>query len=168
MYRKLFLIVFFAGLTLLTAIGCSDRFSSEPSAKTTFDGPSSDLSQTQIVATLDEPITPGNNAIWCASFQAAWKELEKNVAKEPIELDGGGQQVDSLNASADPKPTIPKDCLYTTAGWNNKGIVKNICAELAKRFPTKTPPSFPGIAPDSFVAYAYLEANIPFGNTSAV
>jgi hypothetical protein len=36
--------------------------------------------------------------------------------------------------------------------------------DLAKQFPDKTPPDFPAIAEDSFVSYAYPEANVKFAH----
>jgi len=52
--------------------------------------------------------------------------------------------------------------LYTAAGWLDKGIGQTIADDLKKRFPSKQPPVFAGVPPDAFVAYAYLEANVPF------
>jgi len=64
-----------------------------------------------------------------------------------------------LNEAADPRPHIPPAALYTASGWNQRGITNQIWRDLRQRFPDRTPPAFPGITPDSFVAYACLEAN---------
>jgi hypothetical protein len=47
-----------------------------------FDGASSELNRTVVLATMDELIPEGKNAIWCASFEASWKELIEMKAKE--------------------------------------------------------------------------------------
>ena len=127
-----------------------------------FVGDSSELQATEVVATLDTPIPEGKNAIWCASFLAAWKALETDLAKEPVALQGSPAVVQALNKAADPRPLIPKQNLYVAVGWNQEGITDQINSDLAEKFPEKDPPTFPRIEPNSFVAYAYLEANVKF------
>ena len=68
----------------------------------------------------------------------------------------------ALGKAADPRPHIPQESLYVAAGWNQEGIIDKIRKDLAEKFPDKAQPAFPGILPDSFVAYAYLEANAKF------
>jgi len=68
----------------------------------------------------------------------------------------------ALNKAADPRAHIPTSCLYVAAGSNNNGIIDQIREDLSQRFPTKAQPAFPGIQPNSIVAYAYLEANVKF------
>lgn len=123
---------------------------------------SSKLINTQIVPTMNTPIRSKSNVIWCASFVANWKNLESELAKEPIKLNKPSEFVDLLNNAPDPTSSIPKNSLYTAAGWNDKGIMEKIKNDLAKKFPDKEMPSFPGIVPDSFVSYSYLEATVPF------
>jgi len=127
-----------------------------------FVGDSKDLKTTKVVATLDSPIDKEINVIWCASFLSAWKTLEADLAKEPISLQDSPKVAVELNKAVDPRPYIPKTSLYTAAGWNQEGIIGQIAREVTQKFPNKTPPTFPDITPNSFVAYAYLEANIKF------
>ena len=128
----------------------------------TIDGESRELKATYVVPTLDAPIQKGMNAIWCASFLSAWKTVETDLAKEPLSLQGSPEIALALNKALDPRPYIPEASLYVAAGWNQKGIIDQIRKDLAKRFPSEPQPSFPGILPNSFVAYAYLEANLKF------
>jgi len=127
----------------------------------TFNGSSQLLKATEIVPTLDAPMPTNKNVIWCASFQSAWKSLE-GLAGEPIALAPSNSVADALNAAADPKTFISPENLYAISGWNQKGIVDQIRRDLSQRFPQKAPPDFSGIAQDSFVAYAYLEASVKF------
>ena len=135
---------------------------SAPEDKAVFVGDSSKLRATEVIATLDTPIPQGKNAIWCASFLAAWKTLEMDLAKEPVALQGSPAIVEALNKADDPRPHIPEESLYTAVGWSQDGITEQIIGALAEKFPDKKPPNFPGITPDSFVAYAYLEADVKF------
>ncbi len=127
-----------------------------------FDGDSRPLKSTRVLATLDDPIEDGMNAVWCASFLAAWKTMEADLAGGPVSLKGSPETFLALNMAADPRPDIPTDCLYAAAGWNRDGIIEKIAIDMAGKFPTKAKPDFPNITPESFIAYAYLEANVKF------
>ncbi len=78
-----------------------------PSGKPAFAGDSKDLKHTQVVATLDTPVENGKNVIWCASFQAAWKQLQDKLAKGPVGLEGGPVVAEALNLSYAPGPELP-------------------------------------------------------------
>jgi len=131
-------------------------------AKMTFNGQSQELKETQIVPTLHTPVEQGNNVVWCASILSAWKVLQNDIAGEPVELEDANEHCTPLNEADDPKNSMPAGALYATAGWVQKGIIETIRDTIQKTFPTKEPPSFPGITDDSFLAYAYLEANVSF------
>lgn len=60
----------------------------EPPAKPTFDGPSDKLKHTIFVPTLDSPVPESKSALWCATLAMAWQQLEKDVAKGPIQIKG--------------------------------------------------------------------------------
>src|SRR5690349_5809188 len=95
----------------------------------------------EVVGFLDAPIPSGSNAIWCASFLAAWKELAAQVTGEAIALEGAPGLADSLNAAPDPRRGIlPQNALYVAAGWMTNGIVERIRKEMSQRFPAKEPP----------------------------
>jgi hypothetical protein len=133
-----------------------------PTDKLNFDGDSQNLKATKVVPVLDATIDRQTNLIWCASFLAAWKALESDVVNSPPSLQGSPKAALDLNNESDPKTYIPKESLYATAGWSQKGITEKIKRDLSQKFPAKLPPEFPGIATNSFVAYAYLEAGVKF------
>lgn len=116
----------------------------------------------RIFPTLDSaPIEKGQYTVWCASLQAAWKELETAVAREPMRFENPHPTSETLNRAADPREQIPEDNLYVAAGRGREGITERIHREMAQRFPDKKP-GFYGPAPDGFVTYCYLEAEIKF------
>ncbi len=133
-----------------------------PLQSPTFRGVSTQLRRTRVAATLDEPLASGENVVWCASFAAAWKTLAATLAGGRVQLDESPTCMVALNRAPDPRPHVPGEALYTAAGWHDKGILEEIAAGLRRKFPEKEPPQFDGIPPDSFVAYAYLEANVRF------
>lgn len=130
--------------------------------KRTFDGQSEDLTNTQVLPTLEAVLPKRTNGVWCASFLAVWKKLVADLAGEDIAMDDMPGTAELLNKAADPWPQIPPGALYVAAGWRHQHVVERIADELKRSFPEKSAPTFRGIADDSFVAYAYLKANVKF------
>lgn len=129
-----------------------------------FDGKSTELQRTQIVATLDTPMEPGKNVIWCAAFQCAWKALQEDVVGEPVRLTGGGALVASLNSADDPSAHMPDSCVYRAAGLVADGILAKIRSDMKSKFPDRAPPELPYDSRKlAAVAYAYLRVSSPFG-----
>jgi hypothetical protein len=118
--------------------------------------------RTQIVAALDVPIEPGKNAVWCASFISAWKQLQNGLAGGPLELNGAKELVASLNAATDPASDVPPGSLYAAAGWARNGIAQKIEADVAKKFPDSPAPKLPPLGPTDLLAYARLEVKAKF------
>ena len=126
-----------------------------------FDGRSEDLTQTMIVPTLDTPIPEGRSAIWCASFQVAWKQFESDVVRGPVRIRDADVAVERLNRSGVSGADLPPDSLFAAAGLVRDGIVGTIRRGMAERFPGVPPPEISAPA-DAAVAYAYLQSAIRF------
>lgn len=112
-----------------------------PVVELVFDGDSQGLTATQIVPTLDSPIQREMHTIWCASFLAAWKALETDLAQEPLSLQGAPEVARALEEAADPRPHIPEESLYVAADWNHEGITDQIKQDLAQKFPSQAQPT---------------------------
>lgn len=138
------------------------RYVTAPSHPPVFEGASTQLKASQILATLEEPIPAGKNVIWCASFVGAWKELQNTVVKGPVLLQGDPSLAAALNRADDPRSQISAKEFYAVAGWRQHGIVAQIEKDLAQKFPGKPMPDFSGGTGDELIAYSYLEANVPF------
>lgn len=149
-------------ILLALAAGACDPAREAPRTTKTFDGPSTELKATRVLPALRAPIESGLSAVWCASFLAAWKALSEDVGQGALSLAGSPRTAELLNAAADPRTHIPAGSLYAASGWTQRGVLERIRDELGTMFPEKAPPTFPGIAENSFVAYAYLEASVPF------
>ncbi len=154
-------VILLCGGCLAGTATCSKRSKEAPS-RPSFDGPSERLGATDVIPTLDTPIPEGHNAIWCASFQAAWKALCERQGNIGAMGAASGQLHRSLNEAPDPRPEIPEACLYVAAGSVTEGIIGRIQKELGERFPGKALPSFEGVGANSMVAYAYIEATVDF------
>lgn len=147
------------GMILVFTVFSIRCFGSE---EATFSGSSDSLQQTQIIMSLGEPVDEHKNVVWCASFLAAWKALQNDLIREPVKLADAKKMSDRLNESPDVREDIPPESIYATAGWVAEGIIDTIQQHIRKMFPVKQIPEFPGIDQNSFLAYSYLTANIPF------
>ena len=135
-----------------------------------FEGVSTDLERTRIIATVDAPFDPAKNTIWCASMVAAWKALENDVLGGPVEINRdiarkNGMSIESvykLNAAADPTSTINPADIYAAAGRIDEGIIQTIYDGLGEKFPNKLTPEFSKMGPLDIVAYAYLQVELKF------
>lgn len=156
-----FALLLIASVSLVATTSCV-RLSEDPQATKTFDGASTDITSTTVVPTLETEIEVGRNAVWCSSFLAAWKSLSEKVAGAEISLEGSPQIATLLAKAKDPRPYVPAGSMYVATGWARKGVIEKLQQEVTAAFPGKQPPTFPGIAPDSLVAYSYLEANVKF------
>lgn len=155
----------FALVLLLAALAffyLSRNVRGAPDPELSFSGDPRELVHTQIVPTLDTPIEPGKNVVWCATFLAGWKQLQQNVVNGPVQVTGANDVCTRLNAAEDPSTYLPPETYYANAGTEDKGILQTIEKDMAERFPNHQVPAFEDIIPGSFVTYSYLEARVPF------
>ncbi len=125
----------------------------------TFGGSSTALEKTIVVPTLDTPLANGKSAVWCASFQLAWKELV-SLAKGPIQLSGPELAWQRLNNCTVTNRDLSPEIYYAAAGLSRDGIEDRIRREMGGRFPHV---AVPDLGKDNVaVAFAYLEAAIKF------
>lgn len=150
-------------LILLPICGC--RRGSEARRSTgapALDVNSTNLLRTRVVATLDAPLQPGTNLIWCASFQLAWKEFATALKEKQPVVEGAEALCGQLNATPDPRPFLPNASYYAAAGNVADGIVTHIQQKMRQKFPSAPVPDFGLLGHDDLVAYGYLEAGVRF------
>ena len=127
-----------------------------------------DLAQTAVVATLDCPLPPHKNVIWCATFQMAWDKLKDDIIGEPILLHDGPEMVHRLNATPFSLDALEVESFYATAGLIEDGIIEQIHRDMARQFPDEPQPifgkrynDFPG---PTIISYAYLNVDVGFAH----
>jgi hypothetical protein len=125
-----------------------------------FTGDSAKLEHTVIVPTLETPMPPGKNVIWCLSFQVAWKRLKNDVTKEPIKVNNAQAVADRLNNAPQSEADLDPESFYAAAGTAPE-VIARIQREMAAKFPTVPKPSIKDY-PGSLIAYAYLQARVLF------
>ena len=126
-----------------------------------FKGSSNELRKTIIVPTLDSPITPGKNVIWCSSFQLAWNKLKNDIAGEPVQVKNGGDIVELLNNATETDEDISKDSFYAAIGPATDKYINKIRREMSSKFPQKKLPDLHPIT-NGIITYSYLQAKVEF------
>jgi hypothetical protein len=123
------------------------------------------LKNTFITAHLEHEITGGKNILWCATFQIAWNELCDLLGGE-VHLENAPEMVAILNKKSVTRSDLDESSFVAMAGFVDKGVLEKIAAELEKKFQGQASPELlphPGsLAPELWVAYAYLFKALPF------
>jgi hypothetical protein len=125
----------------------------------TFEGDSTQLSQTVILPAFASPMVPGKNNIWCSTIQLAWNEM-KSTFKEPIVVTGAEELSQLMNSAGQSKADLQENSYYAAAGSVQNGIIQKIQTDMARRFPRASVPSFDPV--DILIAYAYFEVYLKF------
>ena len=126
---------------------------------------SADLKQTSIITTLESPLPKYQNVIWSSTFQMAWGKLKNEIIGEPVEVIGAEELTGRLNAAEFSDKDLEEESYFATAGLAADGIIEQIRSEMAQRFGSEPAPDFDdmnGVAPETIIAYSYLNTNIEF------
>lgn len=118
------------------------------------------LQRTRIVASLDIMPNENENIVWCASFEAAWKQLQNSVFQAPVTVAGADEFTNSLNEAT--LPAFPEGSLFAAAGTVKDNIQQTIVQGLRAQFPGKVAPKFSVMTERDVVAYSYLEVQSEF------
>lgn len=129
-----------------------------------FDGASYQLARTVVVPTLDAPIPEHKSAIWCLSFQLAWKVLQNELAQEPIQLKNAQSVADLLNRADGWDEELEATDYFATAGRKEDGVYDRIREEMGERFPDVPVPAA-DVSMKAVVAFAYLQTQVKFTHT---
>jgi len=127
-----------------------------------YSGNSTDLKYTVVVPTLDTPMPPGRNVIWCASFQLAWNRLRDDVIGEPIRVANAEAVARRLNAAGVTDHDLLPGAFYAAAGQVTKGIRARILSDMGRQFPQVNVRLPEQRMEDVLLAYAYLQSRMKF------
>jgi len=155
------------GLVLVVGAVLRNQAATYSPPRMAYSGDSAGLKRTVIVPTLDTPMPPGHNVIWCASFQLAWNRLRDDVIGEPIRIANAEAVAGRLNAAGVSEGDLPAGSFYAAAGEVAKGIRARILSDMARKFP-RVVVRLPEVRLpeasllDVLMAYAYLEVGMKF------
>ena len=124
------------------------------------------LKQTIVTSHDEAPIRPGQNVLWCSTFQLVWNEAcrqaggDIHMANEPAIV----PILNKKNASQD--DVDPASCLVVS-GRLEAGIAGKIRKELAEKFQGQADPDLLNsvereLSGQGYAQYAYLFRNLPF------
>ena len=119
-----------------------------------------ELPRTEVVGTLDAPLAPGKNIIWCAAYEMAWQELRDQALNgEPVKLEGDPELARQLNASHFEKTWLP-DGGYWAVGGDGAKVTK-VLGQRSEAF--RDLPGFDTtLEPGDLASWAGLTAQVPF------
>ncbi len=124
--------------------------------------PASELTRTDILPHMEGEIVPGRNYVYCGTFQLAWNEMQDEIIKEPIRLEGDPPMAQALNRQAFRESDISPGSYLAMAGAVRDGIVGEIRRRLAAEFPSATL-EVPDCQDERAIyAYGYLQKTLPF------
>ena len=116
---------------------------------------STQLTGTAIVPTLDTPLATSGNAVWCATFQAAWNHARDDVIRDRLRIANAQPVADRRNDSPITEAALPPGSYYAVTGRLEDGIVETIHQDMRRQFPGVLLPTFDGVA--GFVAYRTVQ-----------
>jgi hypothetical protein len=127
---------------------------------------SDQLKNTIVTPHLEVEIVPGNNLLWCGTFQLAWNEACR-LAGGDLRFDTDHELVAALNRRAFTKESIDEDSYLAMAGFTRDNIQLNIQQQLQQKFHGQFAPRYLPQAqltsrPQDFVTYACLHKNLAF------
>lgn len=124
---------------------------------------SKNLSKTIITAYLEQDVRPGENIVYCATFQLAWNELKDNIVKENVQIEGAVPIVEYLNKSLSTKADISHNDYFATAGLMKDNIIQKINDTMKEKFKDEAPLLQERLErPNDLIVYAFLYKNMKF------
>jgi hypothetical protein len=124
--------------------------------------PAEKLPDTDVLPYTGGPITQGRNYLYCGTFQLAWNEMQQQIVKAPIQLEGNPPMADFLNKGPFQKSDLSAESFLAMAGSVDKGIVEEIRQAMAEKFPSAAMEAPEPLEDTAFYAYAYLEKALAF------
>ncbi len=124
------------------------------------------LQSTVVTPHLEQPIAPGTNVLWCASFQVAWNEL-CDLAQGEVLMENEDPMVGALNRKGATRDDLDDATHVSMAGLGRDGILGRIRNRLEARFgETEAPELLSGESPagNGVIAYSSLLADLPFAS----
>ena len=121
---------------------------------------------TRMTLHLEAPIAPGQNVLWCSTFQLVWNESCR-AAGGDLHLENEPPIVSILNKKAASEQDVDAASCLAMSGRMKDGIVGKIRQELGRKFAGQAVPDLLNrvsqqLPADGWLAYAYLFKSLPF------
>jgi prepilin-type processing-associated H-X9-DG protein len=116
---------------------------------------------TDVLPHTADRIRADRNYVYCATFQLAWDDFRRLVGGDP-QVEGRPSIAAGLNGPAFPRSSLSPASYVARVGAVSEGVHDKIIAEMREKFPGVTPSISDAVGRSEFIAYAYLEKNLPF------
>lgn len=123
--------------------------------------PITEVTQTVVVPTLDTPLSEGQSAVWCASFQLAWDRLKADITQGPVQIRNAEIVTERLNRAHVSAADLQGEDYFAVAGTAAEGVAETIEREMTSRFPNAARPEF-HLPAEALCAFAFLAASVPW------
>ncbi len=121
----------------------------------------SKLKNTEVLPHLGVRHRPGQNQLYCSTFQIAWDKAKTEFKTDAIKLEGSPEMAHELNQRQFDTANLDGNSYVAVAGIATDEYIGNLKSELASKFPGKQLRA-PEPDPDLLIAYAYLQKTLPF------
>lgn len=109
--------------------------------------------QTIITPHLEQPLSGGQNVLWCSTLQLAWNELS-TLAEGPIQMEDEAPLVSLLNEQTATTADLDEASYVVAAGIVGQKELSDLPQELLQEMES--------LPKGSLFAYAYLSKTLPF------
>lgn len=123
----------------------------------------SGIDGTRVLPYMQAEIAPGENVVYCLSFQIAWNQLVEKGKKGDDSDKNKPPIARFLSESLSTKDDISEDCYVAMAGKRRDDIVAKINEALKAKFGDEAPVVKESLQiEDTALAYAYMYKNLKF------
>lgn len=150
-------------LSLLAVIGVNWSVSAKKGASTV-------TNETLVTPYLESKITSGKNLLYCGTFQLAWNELQNELIKEKIRLNGAPEMVSLLNQQSFTKENLSEPDYVAMTDYLSQDFLQKLNQTLKSKFGKEAPSVNERPMKNAILSYAFLYKNltfaVPFENLS--
>lgn len=157
------LLIYIIGNAMLYWSGTGTQPGAVPAETKTLT-PAAAMTGTEVQPVTDVPLSPGDNTIYCGTFQLAWNGMQNDLIKQPLKIEDAPDWVQTLNTKPFTQDALSPECYLAMSGSVKQGIVDKIRRAMAAKFPNATMgvSDIPAGKGDTLLAYAYLVKILPF------
>lgn len=118
---------------------------------------------TRLTPLCDEPLGEHENVLWCATFQLAWDEFNRQVPGAPVRLARAQAVADRLNAAKFDRSSLSDHSHLTVAAGVNPQATEQFRELVRLKYPGLEPAIEPVLTEQPGIRlYSYLQKHMPF------
>lgn len=126
------------------------------------------VTNVKILPHMEGRIIPGQNYVYCPTFQMAWDKVRDDLVKEPLKIEGNPELAAVLNRNSYDPANLDSSNVLVAGGYVIDGAVEDIRKRFIAQFGTDEPVRAilarcpPAMSPGDFLMIGYLKAALRF------